>query len=306
MKKKTIITSILTIAVLLVSAVAIFSKNVDAEQETAKKALSSEEKQAAASDTEKRIDRAKSKMLEAGDDKHTVYEKMLNSMDYFETVQGSFEMKELGEVSFVEYAADFQGSYAEENVSGENVSFQTVTNNGETITYDHKARNYLKTPVMEEDDFVAELPVEERTQVDDETGQPVWYYRTNMTGFSYAKESLFPQERTFGYLYDFESWNIAEKEEIAGRTCWRIEGELSGSYSEKLNVKSYIFFVDTQTGCLLKYEGYDCQGGLTEYIETKEIEFDAPLAIAYEDAGIPEGYTDWAAESLKLLDGENE
>lgn len=272
MRKKVTRLCLAAIALLLIVFGVIYAKDMILEKGHTKKIMDAEEKEETATAVQTRISEAKN------------------------------AMEELGEVFHVEYKVDFPSGYAEERAVSENVDFQTITSNCETITYDHKAKNYLKTPSMEADDFVAELPVEERMQVDEETGQPIWYYRTNLTGFSYAKESLFQQERAFGYLYDFGMWDIVGEEQVAGRNCWKVEGVLSGSYSEKLNVETFHWWVDKENGCLLKYEGYSADNELTEHLTTSEAEFDVPAAVTYDSSKIPEGYVDLAEEQLKLLD----
>lgn len=229
------------------------------------------------------------------DPRKKVYKKLLNSMDYFKTSQGTFEMKRQGQVLKVEYKVDVPKGCAWEHAVGEGVDFETITNNAETLSCDHMAKQYMLTPRVEED-YAETLPVEERVQEDQATGLPVWYCRTNITGFSYADKMLFPQEGTFQCLRDFELWDITGKEKVAGRNCWKIEGELTESYSDKTNVKKYEWWVDKETGCLLKYKGYDKNGELTEYLTVKEIEFDSPVSDIRQDKEIPEGYTDWLGD----------
>lgn len=59
--------------------------------------------------------------------------------------------------------------------------------------------------------------------------------------------------------------------EIAGRTCFQMEGTLSGDYARKLNAHSFQLFVDEETGVLLQYENYDENGNLTDQLKTNRI-----------------------------------
>lgn len=236
----------------------------------------------------------------ADEDKAVLYDKMLNTVDYFETIQGEFEMKLMTDESSinVQYSVDLPAKYAVETAKGDNVDIQTVTTEKENVLYNHLEKCFFEVRQIEQEDPVVDMTAEERVQEQD--GEKVWYYRPDPTGFAYAKELIFPQERTFGYLYDFSLWNITGEEDINERICWRVEGILTGDYSQKLNVASYVFWIDKETGCLLKYEGYDKNSQLSEYLTSKAVKYNESISAVYQNEEVPEGYTDWMAESLKL------
>lgn len=231
-------------------------------------------------------------------EKKTIYDIMLNSVDYFSTVQGNAIMK-LGvedEVT-VQYKVDMEAAYTSETVRGTETDIDVIANKDEAIIYNNSAKGFLKGIRTLEKDPIADMNTEERTQ--EEGGVNVWYYRDDPTGLVYAKESIFPQERIFGYLYDFAWWDILGEEIYAERDCWVINGQLEGEYAQKVGICKFTFKVDKKTGCLLAYEGYDASGNLKDYIITDNIIFDAPVVVTYCDEGEYEGYMDWTEAALK-------
>ena len=230
-------------------------------------------------------------------EKYNIYEKMLNTVDYFSTVQGTVKMQLNGENEVtIQYKANMNNAYANEIVQSENSDIEVIVNEEKQITYDNKARSFLKNSRTLQKDSVADIPARERVKT--ENGITTWYYRNDPTGLVYAKESIFPQERIFGYLYNFEWWDILGEEIYAERDCWVLSGKLEGEYAAKLGISKFLFKVDKETGCLLSYEGYDANENIKDYIVTNEITYNAPVAITYYDESKYAGYTDGMEETL--------
>lgn len=99
-------------------------------------------------------------------------------------------------------------------------------------------------------------------------------YREQATNAPYARKCLEPWEMTFGYLNDFNSWDIQDTEKYLGRECVSIKGTLSGAYGEKQNVSEFTFLIDKETGVLLKYIGKDANDDLSEFLIVRDIAFD--------------------------------
>ena len=107
-----------------------------------------------------------------------------------------------------------------------------------------------------------------RNQIDDE-GIPVWHYRTNTSELVTARESIAPQEMTFGFLSDFSCWDIDRQDTMLSRNCYVIKGALNDEYySNKLNTVDFEFWVDAQTGVLPKYKCFSASGELVEELKT--------------------------------------
>lgn len=276
MRKKSFLGIILMVVLFLASCLVIFAEDVLSFSNEKKEEISSSE-----------------------NEKMVIYDKMLNSVDNFSTVQGKIKMKLNGENEEVtiQYKTDLENAYTHEIVQGNTTDIEIVADYKHEVLYNNIERGYLKSNRILQDDPIEDIPVKERTKT--EEGINIWYYRDDPTGLVYAKESIFPQERIFGYLYDFELWNIVGEEIYAGQNCWVVNGHLEGEYAEKIGIKKYVFKIDKKTGCLLGYEGYDSSENLKDYIITNEIVYDAPIAVTYCDYSKYEGYTNWTEEALK-------
>lgn len=86
-------------------------------------------------------------------------------------------------------------------------------------------------------------------------------------------------------LYDFDSWDIIGRETLAGRECVSLMGHMNTEHCESVsggvpnNVNdSFYFFVDTQTGVIMKYLDFHGDGTLAEFIVVDEIAFDEEAA----------------------------
>lgn len=112
-----------------------------------------------------------------------------------------------------------------------------------------------------------------RVTVED-NGNPSYHYRTDITNTYLASVSLLPQEMTFGFLTDFDVWDVERTEEYVGRKCYIVSGKTNENYGQKLGVEKFTFYVDCETGVLLKYIGYDESQNIRSYIITENISFD--------------------------------
>lgn len=228
--------------------------------------------------------------------KEGVYYKMLNTIDYFDKASGKFirNADELNcTVSEFETNMNLGTAYDRRRnftlydidpvLNGEVDISELADENAvsETIYYNDIEKEYIIYPDTKEyqsyynsshraDDN--HLSVEERV---DECGYDVWKYRTDLTNCPTAKMCLFPQEMTMGYLSNFEAWEIVGTESVLDRECVVLSGKLSGSYSEKVNVCSFVFYIDKETGVTLKYLGYDNFGDISDFIIVDTIAFDS-------------------------------
>lgn len=219
-------------------------------------------------------------------DKDYVYDKMLNTIDNFQSVKGAFIYNDYNKniENQVEYkvkqgvnaktyerlrisdGADFEALYEEENLN-------TFDNKNMTMKVS-LAKNLQKAGIK---DNVKEIKAKDRI-ITDAKGEKTCYYRQNTIYARYSKMSLFPQEITMGYLLDQNQWNIVKNDKYMNLDCIVIEGKLrDDNYSKKLNVKTFKMWVETNTGILLKYEGYSAAGKLSEKLETTDIKINVNI-----------------------------
>ena len=104
-----------------------------------------------------------------------------------------------------------------------------------------------------------------------------WQFRGEPS-FGCAKNSLHSEERILGYLNNFKNWEITGKDQINGRVCTEITGKLTGSYGKNLHVQDFVFYVDEETGILMRYFGYDENGNLTDFVIAENMQFEDDAA----------------------------
>ncbi len=104
-----------------------------------------------------------------------------------------------------------------------------------------------------------------------------WQFRGEPS-FGRAKNSLHSEERILGYLNNFKNWEITGRDQINGRVCTEITGKLTGTYGKSLHVQDFVFYVDEETGILMRYFGYDENGNLTDFVIAENMQFEDDAA----------------------------
>ncbi|MGN0591784.1 MAG: hypothetical protein ACI4JQ_00890 [Ruminococcus sp.] len=101
-----------------------------------------------------------------------------------------------------------------------------------------------------------------------------------------------PQERTLGYLANFDNWEITGTQEVQGRTCAVVQGTADPEYGSRFGVETFEILVDQQTGVWMQFEGYDADGTVQAYVYTENVRFgaDAEAVPAFEEE-YAAGYT---------------
>lgn len=232
-------------------------------------------------------------------DKNDIYYMMLNSIDYYDKISGTvyFPTGDINLVNSVQFQSvlsetkaysHFSQVYAD-NIS--NYSMETISSEAEQVNnlvYDEEeycnANESVSINLIEKSyttkigdatslDCVCDIPdIERITTAED--GEPCYNYRTNPTNVPEASICIFPQEMAFGFLANQELWNVDGIEEIDGNKGYHISGTTTKEYGNKINVSSFEFVVDTNTGVLLKYVGYDSNGEISDYMYTENIRFE--------------------------------
>lgn len=225
---------------------------------------------------------------EISDSKEMIWHKMLNTVDYFDSVSGSFiyTISDINDVYEVTFNTDLNTSKAFSSISQANPSSYAVSlySDGEnyyninditgTYTVDPNAAVKRENSVAEDDSS--------RYFIGDD-GIPCYSYRADSTNAYLAKSCIFPQEMAFGFLTDLSLWEIADEDQYLGRECYVISGKTAESYGQKIGVSNFEFYVDKATGVLLKYNGYDLNGQLCDFLTATDISFDSSDDIAAPD-----------------------
>lgn len=198
-----------------------------------------------------------------------IYHKMLNTIDFYNYVSGTLKTSMLtpGEETVVDYQVDFNQLQAYESVRNNQTDTETYNMDSKLYDFDNLEKTKDIALVDSDKSLSEPIPDEERiTQMED--GSPCYNNRNDPTFLTVSSLSLFPQGMTFGYLKDFDTWEIKGTQAYLGRECAVLEGNANTAYGEKLATASFRFLVDTQTGIVLKFEGFDRNGNVSNYVTT--------------------------------------
>lgn len=247
--------------------------------------------------------------------KQDYYHKMLNTIDYYNTVSGSFKTNYLDNDStdetVVSYQVDMINNLSQETVKGScndseiyasnnrlvyvNNSNKSITTSNQIFTKVDELAGY-NSYVMQTQNDVKKAKTEFNKIFDDdnrvtvdENGDKHYLNRLNSTNLCIsASYSLLPQGLTFGYLSNQDMWEIGDDTEYLGRDAVVITGK-AGDYGKKFNTATFEMIVDKETGILLELQGYDENGNSSKYIKTTEISFEQPDVKTYS----PSEYTNY-------------
>lgn len=86
-------------------------------------------------------------------------------------------------------------------------------------------------------------------------------------------EAIQPEYYCTVFLQDLSKWEITGTTEMFGRPCVTLHGYLDGNPREALDVSEYDMTIDTETGILLRYVGYNSNGEMTDYLHTENMKF---------------------------------
>lgn len=224
--------------------------------------------------------------------KADVWHMMLNSIDYYNNVSGTivYSHGNADDVYLVDFQCDIPDSAAysscylysagdAERIDPDELrnteSISNITNycgDGHNIMIlsDRTYREMDYAIIKPED----ALPIADEDRVTVEAdGNPGFHYRADPTNIDSSSMCIFPQVFAMGFLYDTDLWEINGIVDYNGHECWQISGCTSPEYGAKLNVEEFDFLVDTKTGVLMKYEGRDKEGNLTDYMYSDNIKF---------------------------------
>ena len=206
-------------------------------------------------------------------DKDTCYHKLLNSIDYYNTASGKIETNMLNGNDFsIEYNVDMNTGNAYQHVVSFDFDEEVFCENGIVTIVNNllQSDNISSSPAVTKSADTGNYD-DDGKRVDCENGIMSYHYRLNPTNLHYASTvSIFFFFLAFGFLSDKELWNISGKENYLNRETFVIEGSTSPEYGAKLNINNFKMNIDSQTGILLGFEGYDASGVLTNYMKTVE------------------------------------
>lgn len=210
------------------------------------------------------------------DNKQELFDMMLNTIDYYNTISGKFiDATLIGEEKTIDFMVDIPNQTCYESYNSDEVSLERyyLKDNEQLMQYDNSSKNYSIGSMDINPREIGCLDDKERKSIADD-GNPSYLYRGQPAGTSFCNACIQPQELTFGFLSDFSLWDITGHENYLNRDCYVIEGTSQGGYNQKLNTYTFKMLVDTNTGVLLNLEGYDDNGNLSIWLKVLEISID--------------------------------
>lgn len=234
--------------------------------------------------------------------KEELHHRMLNSIDYFDSVTGSFIYHD---ISGNETTVDYKIKMKDNPSSYEKDANKDITNE---ISYDGNEQTFLDTKnkmyrklgatkqTVNKDQYKSESP-KDRYQSKD--GKNVYIHRADPSYMGVASESVFPQNTALGFLEDYNKWDITSDGTLNGKDVVIVKGTLNNYYSAKFKATSFQLWVDKNTGILLKREVYNVQGDVVEFINTTSIKFNSSIDDAQFKLNVPVDYQDFKKVALQ-------
>lgn len=184
--------------------------------------------------------------------KEEVLTKMLNSVDHFETAKGEFELYYANSSTkiYVEYELSIR-----ENPGGVVTSVYEINGEKDTRIYSYKDV-YNPSPSLKiEDAFSINNNGEQVT--DSRWSPPI----------QEASNSLFPYDIASNYTRNLSDWEIEKQDEkLLSHNTLVLKGKLNTYAAQKGRANSFRFWIDKDSGVLIKYETYDSNGEIIDYL----------------------------------------
>lgn len=187
--------------------------------------------------------------------------KMLNSIDHFDTASGSFEMYYAN--SNTKMNIDYELSISEP--SGGYVKTNSNVN-GETFTRENSYQDvyFSSAPLSIDNAFSI-------NEDGDQVTESRWY-----PPIEEAANSLFPYDIASNYTRELASWEIEnQNENVLDHNAIVILGQLNST--EKTRADTFRFWVDKDSGVLIKYETYNKNGEIVDYLHPSKLEINQPV-----------------------------
>ncbi|MCY9592500.1 hypothetical protein PC41400_23195 [Paenibacillus chitinolyticus] len=212
-------------------------------------------------------------------DAASIKEKMLNAIDYYNYVRGSF-LYDFSN-SNQKYTIDFEVDQSKnlgsnivlkDSSTKENL-FRVTSSSNEIIQVDEKNKKYSKSSKTAERTKILAPRISKDKGPDGEEANQ-YMYRNDPANASAASTVTFPQTIAFWLDDELKNYKITGQEDLLNRKATVIEGKLSKELSEKLLSTSFKLWVDTETGILLKLNTFNVDGVVINKIVVNDISFD--------------------------------
>ncbi|WP_043933827.1 hypothetical protein [Bacillus sp. EB01] len=227
-------------------------------------------------------------------EKEDVLNKLLNTVDNFQTASGKYEIfdryyDESTSQRIVEFKTSLSdpiGGYEKAlNLPDKKVKGAKLTTN-ELFYNDQKIWSLNDdSKTYSSNDYAIE-PKREVVKPEDVFSIPIYKLYDSSDKFRERPPSgssgllLFPYEMTVKYLRFTDQWKIEKQnEELFGHNTIVLHGSVDKSVVNRVqpNESSFRFWVDKDTGILVQYEIYNDKGEVISYLRSETLEVNIPI-----------------------------
>jgi beta-lactamase regulating signal transducer with metallopeptidase domain len=214
--------------------------------------------------------------------KEEILTKMINTVDNFETAKGEFKVH-YDNIDGLDYSmVDYELSLTKYEGGVSKVT-NRVNGNDEVIYHYYKDGKFWSKDKAGTVQAVYKKPERNKTLTldqafqTDEQGIYMTKYRERPP-IGEAMSSLFPYEIASNYTRNLNNWEIEKQNEmVLGHNTLVIKGKLDDYSRIKHKSDTFRFWVDKDTGILVKYETYDSEGKVVDYLYPKSLEINVPI-----------------------------
>jgi outer membrane lipoprotein-sorting protein len=224
----------------------------------------------------------------------SIKERMLNSIDNFNTVQGTF--REIFSPIHLDQTIEFNvsegnspGSYVKvtDNLT-EHTTEETSSDGKSLLTLYNKNQKFMKADTTKTITDKIKGP----RVVKAETGETAYIYRTDPAFSNQATEVILPQAYAFWLNDETKNYKVTGEDILLDRKVTLIEGTHDVNLAKKHNATQFKMWVDSETGVLLKLIESNTKGEVTNSIEVSSITFNQNIDRSKFSTEPPKGYTD--------------
>lgn len=216
--------------------------------------------------------------------KEEILTKMINTVDNFETAKGEYKIHS---VYYDGTQDDMLVNYelSLKNNAGGFGKTSYIVNGKEKTSYSYYNNGtmwYIKPDGTYDEEKYQEPPHQGTLSIKDaftktSKGENVTKMRERPP-IGVASESLFPYEIASNYTRNLNDWDIEKQnEELLGHNTVVIKGKLNDYARIKHSSNTFRFWVDKDTGILVKYETYNSTGNVVNYLYPTKLEINVAI-----------------------------
>lgn len=214
--------------------------------------------------------------------KTAIQDKMVNSIDYFQSAKGSFTY--YAKVAKINQKIDFDvnlkdqgGSFFNiKNAKGEN-KVLGISDGKKVMEANISDKSYRLGDSLEMPSKAFEATPAKLRYLKDANGNVEGVQlRKDPVNMGIATEVLFSQNIALGFLEDYSKWKIEQDEEYLGLSANVITGEVPNDYKGRHGSSKFKMWVHKDTGILLNFEEFNDQNEKVVNIKIDDIKLNQP------------------------------